>query len=288
MNLTEFKKSYSSTRPHLLLIGNPVGHSLSPIMHNAAADYYNFELQYYAVQVKSNEWPLLGSYLNNDLLKGVNITIPFKEMMFDYVDEVDQSCRKIGAVNTIVKQPHVLKAYNTDSYGFCAPLDAYKAEIEEQPAIIFGTGGAARAVVHGLMDYGASIIWVVSRNPTREKNKLWPEAVRVISYDEWPEHAQETALIVNATPLGMEPKEGESPVEDALKSHLAHKICYDIVYNPQHTRFLQQAETVDGRTIGGLEMLVHQGSRSFELWTGKSFPIAHVKKMLNEHLRHEY
>ncbi len=289
MNLKQFKQSSLSSSPHFLLIGNPVAHSLSPVMHNSAAEYYDIPVRYYAIQVEETALPSFAAYLHEEQLRGVNVTIPHKQAMLQYMDRTDAECERIGALNTIVKGGGVkeggkLTGYNTDVHGFCAPLQSFQPEIEGTRGIVFGTGGAARGVVFGLLKLGIEEVMLVSRNPRGRMTENWPGGVQIISYDAWPSYAEESSIFVNATPMGMAPNTGGSPVRPAEASLLAGKLCYDIVYHPLQTTFLKRAEEAGARTIGGLEMLIHQGSRSFELWTDRAFPVEHVREQVMEHL----
>lgn len=287
MTFNELRSSKHAQSAHFLLIGNPVKHSLSPLMHNAAAEYYGMDIRYLAVELQPSELGSLAAYLNNEHLKGVNITIPYKQMMLNYVDELSSGCREIGAINTIKKNKNRLIGYNTDVSGFLKPLEPFRDEIENARAIIFGTGGASKAIAHGLQQLNTGELIVVSRQPHQQKNSRRGDNLTFCSYDAWPSYANETTLIVNATPLGMSPDTQTSPVQADQVEHLKHKICYDIVYKPLKTTFLKMAEEVNARTIGGLEMLIHQGSSSFELWTGNPFPIDYIRDILNDHLAHE-
>lgn len=285
MNLTTFKNSDSSDNPHYLLLGHPVEHSWSPLMHNTALEHYNMPARYFAVDLQSNELTDLAVYMNRDMFLGANITIPYKQVITEYLDEIDSRAQEIGAVNTVVKSDHRLTGYNTDCAGFLAPLRDYEQELEGGRAIIFGTGGASRALVVGLEQMNIEEIYLVSRKPERVSSFDSFDRVKVISYNEWTAQSEEAALIVNATPLGMHPKTNRSPVRDMEKQFLDDTICYDIVYNPIKTMFLEQAESVGSTTIGGLEMLIQQGSRSFKHWTGRPFPIEIVRERLYEELK---
>jgi len=284
MNLTEFKRSDASNNPHYLLLGHPVEHSLSPLMHNLALDHHGLEGQYHAVDLQSNELTDLASYLNKDEFWGANITIPYKQVIRQYLDQVDGNAQKIGAVNTIQKKDYMLKGYNTDYQGFRAPLEEFEFALEGSDAIIFGTGGAARAIVVSLIDFGVERIYLVSRNPSRISSFDDFSVVDVVSYHNWTSFVDEASLIVNATPLGMHPNTDESPVHEAEVQWLEDCICYDIVYNPLKTKFLHLAEQGGATTIGGLEMLIHQAAQSFTLWTGRSFPIKPVRDRLYDEL----
>lgn len=287
MNLREFKESRFSSSPHLLLIGNPVSHSLSPVMHNIAAKHHGLSIRYYAVQVDEKDLHFLPAYLSRDDLIGMNVTIPHKRRMLRYMDEAAASCREIGAVNTVVKQDEKLEGYNTDVSGFSQPLRYFQTSLKHQRAVVFGTGGAARAVVFGLKDLKMDEIVVVSRNPD-SKLVDWPADTPIVSYDQWQRYAREAALLVNTTPLGMQPNIEESPVKESEKHLLTGKICYDIVYTPLKTTFLRQAEEAGATTISGLDMFIQQGNRAFELWTGKTFPVERVREKLLEVLTNEH
>lgn len=282
MNLTEFNKSSESERPHYLLFGHPVEHSLSPLMHNTALKHLGIDAKYFAIDLLSNELSDLAAFMNRDTFLGGNVTIPYKQLIADYLDNIAPSAREIGAINTIVKKQYHLEGYNTDCVGFLAPLKEF--EIEGETAIIFGTGGASRAIVVSLINSSMETIYLVSRTPNRISAFNECSRVRIISYNEWTNYAEESMLIVNATPLGMYPNIEKSPIRDAEKKHLAGNICYDIVYNPLRTKFLRQAEAVGATTINGLEMLIQQGNRAFKLWTGQLFPLKIVRNTLYEKL----
>ena len=285
MTLASFLESDEAHTPHYALFGNPVEHSLSPLMHNTALDFYELEARYYAIQLQPDEWDRLASYLNRDSFLGANITLPYKQMIVDYLDSVDPVARSIGAVNTIVKKEACLEGFNTDSYGFSAPLQDYAGKLENNRAIIFGTGGASRAIVTSLADLGMDELYMVSRKPEQHNSFNSNKVVSVISYHDWPAYAPEAALIVNTTPLGMDPRTETSPVRDSEQPYLSGSICYDIVYNPRKTKFLNQAGEAGATTIGGLEMLIQQGSRSFQYWTGRPFPIDNIRSQLHDHFK---
>ena len=271
--------------PHFMLLGHPVGHSLSPFMHNRAAEYYGLEVRYHAIDLQGKEINSVAAHFNRETFRGANVTIPYKQVLLDYVDRLDAVAQNFGAINTIVREQGMLVGYNTDVYGFSVPLEKYADELEGGRAIIFGTGGASRAIVYALQEYDMQEIYLISRNPGRGSNLLNDGNVYIESYDAWPALSEEAVLIVNATPLGMEPDVKNSPVRDTEVEFLGGKICYDIVYKPLETRFLKQSESAGARTIGGLEMLIQQGSRSFELWTGQSFPLNEIRSYLYEHIR---
>lgn len=284
MNLTEFEQSPESDKPHYILFGNPVEHSWSPLMHNTALQYYEMDATYHALDLRNNELVELASYLNNDAFLGANITIPYKQVIADYVDHIDQKARKIGAINTLIKTDYCIEGYNTDYEGFLSPLRDYKDDFFGSNAIVFGTGGASKAIMVALVELGIEEIFMVSRTPDKVNSFEAFEQTRVISYYEWTSILDDVSIIVNTTPLGMHPKTDESPVRESEIQFLQDRICYDIVYNPLKTKFLKQAEQMGTTTINGLEMLIQQASRSFELWTGYTFPTQIIRTTLDERL----
>ena len=275
-----FKKNKVSHSPHYLVIGNPVGHSLSPLMHNKALDYYQLNASYFAVSVTDQQLSEFASWMNRDELLGANVTLPYKKIMMDFVDEVSETAAHAGAVNTIVKSGSKLTGHNTDITGFSAPLLKYKDKLYNSRAVVFGTGGASNAVVLALKNLNCSEIILISRRP-EGKN---PEGVFMdcifAGYEEWTAWAEDASLIVNSTPLGMHPDIGSSPVRKGEEYALEGKICYDLVYRPKETAFLKQAGRAGAETIGGLEMLIQQGSEAFRLWTGKPFPVELIRDEL--------
>lgn len=284
MKFQKFLQSDNALRPHFLLLGHPVAHSLSPLMHNTASRHYGFQERYFAVDLTENEFSSLSPHFNKNAFRGTNITVPYKEVLVDYVDNLDDSARDIRAINTIYKRDQRLIGANTDLYGFLKPLEEYQDELDGSRAIVFGTGGASKAVVAGLIEIGAVEIILISRTPARITSFNGYNEVKIKGYIEWSAYADEASIIVNTTPLGMEPNVESSPVRDAEKKFLESKICYDIVMKPLKTKFLQQAEQAGGIPLGGLEMLIYQGSKSFELWTGKPFPIDRIRQKLYEYL----
>ncbi len=283
MDLTSFLNTESAQKPHYLLIGSPISHSVSPLMHNTALQHHNLPGEYHAISVRNSEITWLLAHFNNDLFLGANITIPYKERFMDAMDEFGPEAQSIQAINTIVKNNGRLIGENTDEYGFRAPLEEMEHELEGQRAVIFGTGGATKAISFALQQLGIMEIVMVSRRPARYKEE---EGIIRCTYDNWAAYGEEAAIIINATPLGMTPNTAASPVQEDEIELLADKICYDVVYNPQETTFLKQAKKVGGIPVGGLDMLIYQGAKSFKLWTGKEFPLGLIKMKLDDVFPH--
>lgn len=276
--LKEFTESTYSREPHYFVIGHPISHSLSPLMHQAALDHYGFQEKYVAIDLQPDEVNSFIAWCSRPQFRGCNITLPYKQLFMDAVDEVTAQARKIGAINTIVKEKERLIGHNTDIYGFLKPLEPFRNELDGREALIFGTGGASRAVVTALFEIGIRKVWLVSRNPLAVSNDH-PD-VEIISYDQWTAVMDPVSIVVNSTPLGMHPATDRSPVRESEISWLLDRICYDLIYNPLHTKFLRESQDLALQCIGGLEMFIHQGSRSFQLWTGREFPYQKIETKL--------
>ena len=239
------------------LIGHPLTHSFSKkyfdqkfLMENRSDSIYEL----YDI-IKIDELKQVLS--NNRELVGLNVTIPYKELVMDYLDEIDGVAQKIGAVNTIkiCKLSGKLKGYNTDHFGFAQSLKPFLNNQHER-ALILGTGGAAKAVKHVLNDLNIPFL-SVSRSPQNDSE---------ISYEDINEHViKYHQLIINTTPLGTFPKVDEKPnlpYECINKVHL----LYDLVYNPEVTAFLQEGLNRNAKTINGYQMLVMQAEKAWEIW----------------------
>lgn len=283
MNFTEFLKSESSRKPHYLLIGSPISHSVSPLMHNTALAHHGLKAEYHAVGVRQSEIPSLIAHFNRLEFLGANITIPYKETLFDSVDTLGVEAAQIGAINTIVKRDGKIIGENTDAHGFRVPIEEYEDDLAGERAVIFGTGGVTKAISFALHEIGIEEIVMVSRRPGKYGSST--DTV-MCSYENWTAYAEEASIIINATPLGMVPNTEASPVKEEEVEILNGKICYDVVYNPKVTKFMKQAKEVNGIPIGGLDMLIHQGAKSFKLWTGQEFPLGLIKMKLDDVFPH--
>ncbi len=258
------------------VFGNPVSHSMGPLMHNAAFAEKGINAVYLAFLINDIKRGI--DSVRELGIKGVSVTIPFKQSVISMLDEVDDFAIKIGAVNTIVNRNGILKGFNTDSDGAVAPLRK-QCGIENKKVCILGAGGAARAVAFGIKRENG-IIFIVNRSENRGKllagqiegEFCLPENIGEINPD----------IIINATPVGMTPKVGQSPVDsDIFKEHM---IVMDIVYNPLQTKFLKDAENAGCTVIDGLSMFVNQGAAQFELFTESKAPLDIMKKIVMEHI----
>lgn len=226
------------------LLGEKLGHSFSKAIHEKLADY-----KYELLELNNHE---LDIFLKDKQFKGVNVTIPYKKTVMPYLDLVDDSAKKIGAVNTIVNSNNILKGYNTDYYGFLYTLENHKINIKNKKVIVLGNGGASEAVIAVLNDLDAREIIVVGR--TLRSN--------TISFEECYEKHTDGNIIINTTPLGMYPKIDASPLNLETFNSCTHVI--DLIYNPSQTKLLAQAKHKGIYGVNGLEMLIVQAKIAVE------------------------
>jgi len=283
----------------LAIFGDPVCHSISPLMQGAALEALDFDMVYLAFRVEAPELGQAVGAIRALGMRGVNVTIPHKERVLEYLDEVDETARALGAVNTILNRGGRLMGYNTDAEGFMRSLEEETGFVPRgRSALVIGSGGAARAVVHGLASRGASRVVVANRTPKRaealcsEIGAAWPDVeLRAVPFSgvnagretggEMERLLKETDLLVNATSLGMAGRGGLDLPLELLKKDAP---VYDIVYTPLETELIRRARALGPRACGGLGMLVSQGARSFEIWTGEKAPLGVMREAALEAL----
>lgn len=258
------------------ILGNPVHHSLSPAMHNAAFVGLGENRVYLPFKVEDVGAALQG--LRGLGIHGVSVTIPHKENVMVHLDRIDPVAAKIGAVNTIrretVGERILLCGYNTDWLGAVRPL-ADLLDLQGEKAVILGAGGSARAIGFGLLEAGVSIT-LCSRTPARGRalaEVLQCSWCALEDVDEL-----EGRILINATSVGMAPDQERSPVAAAVA--VRYEVVMDIVYSPLKTKLLSAAEAGGCHTINGLEMLLHQGVAQFELWTNRKAPVDDMRRAL--------
>ncbi len=260
------------------IIGHPVRHTLSPIMHNAAFASMGANSVYLPFPVVSEDLAVAVQGLKALGIKGVSVTIPHKEAILPLLDEVEPLARKIGAVNTLVvteiNGQKRLCGSNTDCLGAVRALSR-KISLRGAEMVLLGAGGSARAIGYGLQQEGARLV-LCSRTEARGRALAAELGCPWQSLTDTSNIAG-TALI-NATSVGMQPEIHHSPVPADILSRF--QVVMDIVYAPLATRLLQEAEKAGCQTINGLEMLLHQGVAQFELWTGAAAPIELMRKSL--------
>ncbi|OGI02523.1 MAG: shikimate dehydrogenase [Candidatus Melainabacteria bacterium GWF2_37_15] len=251
------------------LIGYPLGHSLSPLMHKAALAEEGIPGDYVLFETAPEELKDRVDYLKNNNFRGFNVTIPHKVAIMEYLDKIDNFALKVGAVNTvIIDENKKLFGYNTDVYGFihAIPTDI-RHNLNNKNAAIIGSGGATRAIIEGMTALGIKEVKIFTLESELEKAKELGVNCFVLNEKV---NLEGISLVVNATPVGMEGKfEGVSSLSQySLDSLPQDALVYDIVYKPRKTKLMEMAEARNLTTLGGLEMLVLQGARAFHLWTG--------------------
>ena len=267
----------TSQTSFIALIGNPVTHSLSPIMQNAALQHLGLDLIYIAIPCKDEDLRLVINSLKKINCKGLNITIPYKQKVFDLCTEVTPVAKTIKAINTLkLNSNQEWSGTNTDVEGFIYPLKALNLTRKE--GIVLGSGGAARSVIQGLINLNFSKVTIISRNKKSlnglMKNFTNQSQVKGLlnSDDQINNLIEETDLIVNTTPVGMK-KESNSENnvlpygENFWKSLNSKTIVYDLIYNPAPTALLKYSDQKGCRTIDGTQMLIAQGLKSLSFWT---------------------
>ncbi|MBE3596845.1 MAG: shikimate dehydrogenase [Hydrogenibacillus sp.] len=272
------------------LFGSPVGHSLSPEMQTAAFRERGRNAVYLAFDVKSERLKDAVSAIRALGIRGVNVTIPFKEAIIPHLDALDESARLYGAVNTIVVRDGLLVGHNTDGAGYIRSLEElFLIDWPKQRVVLLGTGGAMRAVAIALAQKGVRSITLLNRTEERAQ-ALAVELSRFdveIDVERWANRRHvldDKTLVVNGTPLGMIPRTDESPLpKEALHPGL---IVSDLVYNPFKTRLLMDAENVGARVHPGIGMLVYQGALAYELWTGEKAPVPVMYQVARSNLVH--
>lgn len=269
----------------LVLIGHPLGHSLSPVMHNAALrelgldDQYRYELR----PVYEHELENIVASIQNEELAGANVTIPYKSKIMRHLSDISEDARAIGSVNTLVRIDKEVRGYNTDVSGFIHSMADHSISLRGKRAIILGAGGAARAIAYALVKEGVTQLDLVNR--TLHNSQKLVDDLSLKEYCDvnlWSMHSinltsDNSDLLINCTPIGMT---GHSISKTPVKADFLHRdmIVTDLVYNPRMTKLLQMAEREGCTIIDGIGMLVHQGAQALELWTNEKPPIETMKR----------
>lgn len=268
------------------VIGDPIGHSLSPFMHNSWFAQQKIDATYIPIHVKAEM--LKQSVASMKLLgiDGFNVTIPHKEKILPFLDELDDMAEKMGAVNTVVRLPNgKLKGYNTDGLGFVRSLEEVVADQQrQQPLLIVGAGGAARGIAFALEATGYNDITICNR--TVEKAAAicheLTQPARSMSLQQASDELEKFEIIIQTTPAGL--KNGHFDLPFSIKKLNSEAIVADIVYNPLMTPLLQAASEKGATVVSGLGMFVHQGALAFSYWTEQTPDIVAVKDQLLENL----
>jgi shikimate dehydrogenase len=270
------------------IFGYPIGHSLSPLMHNTAFAHHGLEAVYLPFAVHPAHIEVAVKSIAALQMGGVNVTIPHKQAVLAWMDELSSEARLIGAVNTIHLRDGRLHGYNTDGTGFLRALEEVDCAVAGRTVLLLGAGGAARSIAVQLCLSGIGRLLLANRTRTHAEDlaaflkQTIPHAdISVVTMGESSLAAQllDTDIVVNATSIGMHPHDPLLLPSTALSPQ--HLVC-DIVYRPLQTPLLRAAEQQGARTVDGLGMLLHQGAKAFEIWTGYAFPLALIRARLLE------
>jgi len=265
---------------HLGLIGYPVGHSLSPKLHTAALQACKLEGDYSLFPIRPDDMQGLKDLLarvRSSEITGLNVTIPHKQNVVRFLDELTPTAKAIGAVSVIYLKENKLIGDNADAAGFLSDLNGFldkeNTDLKEkgQNVLVLGAGGSARAIAHALLNNGWNV--TISARRTEQANELARsfQNIKVVEYNVQALKSVELGLIVNTTPLGMTPNIDQSPWLENLPFP-SHAVIYDLVYNPRETKLVKDASAAGLFATTGLGMLIEQAMLGFHLWTGKHIP----------------
>lgn len=270
------------------VFGDPIRHSRSPLMLNRAFQESGLNAAYAAFHVKPDGLKAAVQGIRALGFRGVNVTIPHKVDIMNYIDEIDEGAKIIGAVNTVVNEDGKLIGYNTDGIGYVRSLKEETGfELPGRKVLMLGAGGAARGVAYALAKEGAESIVIANR--TKSKADELARAIEPytaasgIDLEQIKDFAGEVDLIVNTTSAGMHPHIDELPM--STESIRSGQLISDLIYNPRITRFLREAEAGGARIHGGLGMFIYQGAYAFEYWTGVQAPVAAMREIVEQSLQ---
>ena len=272
------------------LIGHPVEHSFSPPMHNAAFDALNMDYAYVAFDVNPNDLKSAIEGAESLNIKGFNVTIPHKVDVMQYLDELDEVARLIGAVNTIDFKN--LKGYNTDGIGAVKAIEEVTS-IKNKNVVVAGAGGASRAISFYIAKYGAESLTILNRNEAKAESLASDVSdsglIGEVAYDSINaigNYMEGADVLIDTTPLGMHPNISDEPIvkADMMDEDL---VVFDAVYNPNETVLIKEVIKANAKPVYGIKMLLYQEAESFKIWTGKTAPIDVMEKALRNTLNLE-
>ncbi|WP_368504874.1 shikimate dehydrogenase [Alkalihalophilus sp. As8PL] len=254
------------------LIGHPVEHSMSPVMHNDAFRSCQIDATYEAFDVGAGDLEEVAEKLRSGELDGVNVTIPHKVAIMNFLDEIDRDAEVIGAVNTIVRKGEKLIGYNTDGAGYWESLVSYLPhDTSALNVLVIGAGGASRAICAAFLNAGVAHLVVANRTEEKAATLLnlintKQQSTEACSLAEAKTKLDQFDVVINTTSVGMSPHTDQLPLSlDKLKKEA---VVSDLIYNPMETAFLKEAKAKGAKTVNGVGMFVNQGALSFEHWTG--------------------
>lgn len=262
------------------VIGHPIDHSLSPIMHDANFKSLKRDDTYEALNIPPKHFHLIKEIINEKELDGFNITIPHKESIIPYLDEIDDHAQKIGAINTVKIENGRWLGYNTDGVGYVKGLQAVYPNLEDAKILLIGAGGASKGLAAALNEIVKAPLTVANR--TMRRFETWDLAVEQFTLSEAEQALNQFDIVINTTPAGMNQNKD---VVIALDNLAPHTLVSDIVYVPAKTPILALAEAKGNPIYNGLDMFVNQGAESFKIWTGQDADTDTMKNAVIEQLK---
>lgn len=258
------------------VVGEKLPHTLSPEINKRIFELIGVDAAYKAFEISKDNISKLGEAIKLLNIRGVNVTIPYKEVVMKQLDYISKEAKDIGAVNTIFLEDGKLKGYNSDYFGFKKTLEINDIEVKNKICVVLGTGGASKALVTCLKDSEVKELYVVTRDKNKKINVS--SDVKIIDYKDLENIKGD--LIVNATPVGMYPNVDKSPVSKEVIENFDTLV--DIVYNPKKTEFLKIGEGLGKKVCGGLYMLVGQAVKSEEIWHKRDIDLDVLNKIYKE------
>ena len=270
------------------VVANPIKHSISPFIHNSAFEATNTNGVYLAWEVGATDLAETVANIRRYQMFGINLSMPYKEQVIPYLDELSEEARLIGAVNTVVNREGTLIGYNTDGKGFFKSLPSFK--ISRKRLVLLGAGGAAKAILAQAILDGVSQISVFVRSSSMEKTRPYLEKIQnatgfrvdlfaLEDVQDLQDSITQADLLVNATSVGMDGSSQPIPTSIVLPEKL---LVADVIYQPFETPFLKWAREQGNQSINGLGMLLYQAAEAFELWTGKEMPTDQIWELLKQ------
>ena len=270
------------------VVANPIKHSISPFIHNSAFEATNTNGVYLAWEVETTDLAETVANIRRYQMYGVNLSMPYKEQVIPYLDELSEEARLIGAVNTVVNRDGTLIGYNTDGKGFFKSLPSFK--ISGKRMVLLGAGGAAKAILAQAILDGVSQVSVFVRSASIEKTRPYLEKLQnatgfrvdlfaLEDVQDLQDSITKADLLVNATSVGMDGSSQPIPTSIVLPEKL---LVADVIYQPFETPFLKWARNQGNQSINGLGMLLYQAAEAFQLWTGKEMPTDQIWELLKQ------
>ena len=270
------------------VVANPIKHSISPFIHNSAFEATNTNGVYLAWEVEVTDLAETVANIRRYQMFGINLSMPYKEKVIPYLDELSEEARLIGAVNTVVNRDGTLIGYNTDGKGFFKSLPSFK--ISKKRLVLLGAGGAAKAILAQAILDGVSQISVFVRSSSMEKTRPYLEKIQnatgfrvdlfaLEDVQDLQDSITQADLLVNATSVGMDGSSQPIPTSIILPEKL---LVADVIYQPFETPFLKWARNQGNQSINGLGMLLYQAAEAFQLWTGKEMPTDQIWELLKQ------